>query len=314
MLVNDPGYSAGMRPPPVLDSLPAGFRVVTAPNEVLVWHEDLGAGLVEAGYRSGEDPPYAVSELSGRRPLREVRVGDDVFLVRRFHHGGLLRWLTGERFLDVGRPFRELVVSARLRERGVRTPPVVAARARRAFPGGYTLEIVTRRVPGTTDLGFVLGRAWRGDLSRALRARLLRDVGAFVAELHAKDLLHADLTPNNLLVNRDALEGEPTELWVVDLDGAVLDQLTEERRRANLRRLFRFLDRHGAGHPHPFTRTDFARFFRGYDRQGSTWKADWRAIRAGYERTRGAHAAGRFVQRLFGGEEHLKSRGLVVDE
>jgi tRNA A-37 threonylcarbamoyl transferase component Bud32 len=303
-----------MRPPPVLDALPPGFRAVTGPDEVFVWHEELAAGLVEAGYDAGEDPPYETSELSGRRPLREVRVGDDVFLVRRFHHGGLLRWLTGERFLDIERPFRELVVSARLRERGVRTPPVVAARARRAFPAGYTLEIVTRRIPETTDLGFVVGRAWRGDLSQSLRAKLLRATGTFVAELHDKGLLHDDLTPNNLLVNCDALEGGPVELWVVDLDGAMLDGLTEERRHANLRRLFRFLDRHGEGHSHPFTRADFARFFRGYDPDGRRWKTDWRAILAGYESTRGAHAAGRRLQRLFGGEEHLKSRGLLVDK
>lgn len=299
---------------PVLDALPAGFRADAARGEVVAWHTELGAELVDAGYRPGVEPPYATSELSGRRPLREVRAGGDVILVRRFHHGGLLRWLTGERFLDARRPFRELVVSARLRERGVRTPPVVAARARRRLPCGFTLEVATRRVPGTTDLGFALGSAWRGDLARAVRLELLRATGAFVAELHANGLLHDDLTPNNLLVNRGALEGEPPELWVVDLDGATLDELTEERRVANLRRLFRFLDRHGSGHPFPLTRTDYARFFRGYDPSRRRWKADWRAILAGYERTRGAHAAGRRLQRLFGGEDHLKSRGLVVED
>lgn len=303
-----------MRGLAVLGALPIGFRVDSSAGDVVVWHEELAADLVAAGYRPGSEPAFAQSELSGRRPLREVTLGEQTFLVRRFHHGGLLRWLTGERFLDAERPFRELVLSARLRERGVRTPPVVAARARRLFPVGHMLEVVTRRVPRATDLGFALGRAWRGELDRVVRHKLLTATGRFVAELHGHGLLHADLTPNNMLVNRSALDGAEPELWTIDLDGATLDRLDDPRRVANLRRLYRFIDRHGEGHAHPLTRADFARFFRGYDPSGATWKSDWRAILAGYEATRGAHVAGRKLQRMFGGEGHLKSRGLAAEE
>ena len=47
----------------------------------------------------------------------------------------------------------------RLREDGVRTPVVVAARARAAKGSGraWELDLVTECVEGTTDLGYVLG-------------------------------------------------------------------------------------------------------------------------------------------------------------
>jgi 3-deoxy-D-manno-octulosonic acid kinase len=297
-----------MRTLPVLAELPAGYRVDARARDVVAWHEEIAAPLVRAGFVPGCDPPLVASGLAGRRPLFEVRAGGEAFVVRRFRHGGLLRWMTGDRFLDAERPFRELVLSSRLVRAGVPTPLVVAARARRTG-AGYALEVVTRRVPDTIDLGHVLGRAWRGELPARVLHALLRRAGGFVAELHAAGLAHADLTPNNVLVETAALAGGPARMWILDLDRATLGALGTRARDGALARLLRFVERYNAGHARPLTRADYARFLHGYD--AARWKEDWRAVQAEHRRGRGAHAAGRILQRVFGGEEHLRGRGLV---
>ena len=96
----------------LLVSLPDGYFVEEAPHGVLAVHADVARSLHEAGYGPESDCALERAELVGRAPLFEVRLGEARYLVRRFRHGGLLRRLTGRRFLDAERPFRELVLVA----------------------------------------------------------------------------------------------------------------------------------------------------------------------------------------------------------
>lgn len=284
----------------VLEELPSGYFVEESPRGILALHTGVARALHAAGYGPEQDGEVVQSELSGRRPLHEFRVDDDAFIVRRFSHGGLLRWLTGVRFIDAERPFRELILSERLRRAGIRTPRVVAARARMARGYGWLLEVVSRRLEGTIDLGHVLGRARRGEVDRAAQRRLLRELGQLISRLHKHGCLHADLTPNNLLVNLSALQGEAPELWVLDLDGSTMhDALTDAQRRKNLRRMYRFVERRERRYGKALTRTDFVRFFRGYDPEGRRWKADWRAVAAMHSRRSVMHSLGWLFERSF---------------
>jgi tRNA A-37 threonylcarbamoyl transferase component Bud32 len=284
----------------VLEDLPSGYFVEESPRGILALHTGVARALHDAGYGPEQDGEVVQSELSGRRPLHEFRVADEAFVVRRFSHGGLLRWLTGVRFLDAQRPFRELILSESLRRAGIRTPRVVAARARAARGFGWLLEVVSRRLEGTIDLGHVLGRARRGEVDRSAQRRLLRELGLLVARLHKHGCLHADLTPNNMLVNLSALEGDAPELWVLDLDGSTMhDSLTDAQRRKNLRRMFRFVERRERRYGKALTLTDYARFFRGYDESGRCWKADWRAVAAMHSRRSLLHSLGWVFERSF---------------
>lgn len=284
----------------VLEELPSGYFVEESPGGILALHASVARALHEAGYGPEQDGEAVQSELSGRRPLHEFRVGDEAFVVRRFSHGGLLRWLTGVRFLDPERPFRELILSDALRRAGIPTPRVVAARARAARPYGWRLEVTSRRLEGTVDLGHVLGAARRGEVPRdALRA-LARATGKLVAQLHKHGCLHADLTPNNMLVERASLAGGAPAPWILDLDGSTLhDALTDAQRRKNLRRLFRFVARREERYGAALTRTDYARFFRGYDPSGRRWKDDWRAVASQHARRSLAHRLGWLFERTF---------------
>lgn len=284
----------------VLQELPDGYFVEESPRGILVLHADIAQTLHEAGFGPESDGALGPSELIGRKPLFEIQAGGESFVLRRFSHGGLVRWFTRDRFLDAERPFRELILSDSLRRVGIATPQVVAARARMRRVGGWQLEVMTRRLDRTVDLGMVLAMCQRGGVGREVRARLLFAVGDFVRRLHAHGCLHADLSPNNLLVSEEALDGARPEIWVIDLDGSHLTtRLTERERRANLRRLYRHVSRRETERGHSLTATDYARFFRGYDPDRRRWKADWTAILARHTLGKGLHGAGWALERRF---------------
>lgn len=281
--------------------LPPDYTLARADRGLVAWRREYVASLRENGYAPDAATPtgaFSVSEKAGRQPLFELRLGGRRLLLRRFSHGGLLRGLTGDRFRDPGRPFAELRLSEWLRERGICTPRVVAARAREAegWGGGWNLDLVTECVEGTTDLGYALGLARGGALPRAARVALLEASGRLVGALHGLGLWHADLQPNNLLVNEEALAGAPPELWVLDLDRSErLDPLPTERRRANLERLFRHVVRGAA-----LSRTDYARFLRAYASVPGHWREDWRDVARRHARGAGWHRLGRRVERVLG--------------
>jgi 3-deoxy-D-manno-octulosonic acid kinase len=291
---------------PALAQLPAGFLVEESPDGVLAVRAEFAGALREQGFRAagGEAPP--ASDLAGRRPLGELRAGAARLLVRRFQHGGMLRWMLGRRFADPQRPFRELALSARLQQLGIETPRVVAARARRAAPFGWALDLVTLRVEGAQDLAEWLEALREGRASERARRAIPRAVGACVGRFHAAGLWHADLNPRNLLLAGDALEHGTAAVLVLDLDRSALrPPLPDERRSANLARLLRaVLRREGRGAPF-LHRADYARFLAGYlagaGRPPSELGTAWRGVRVAFERSAGVHRLWWRVEEAFGG-------------
>jgi hypothetical protein len=289
-----------MRSLPILDEIPPGYFIEEAPRGILALAIDVARDFHEARFGPQSDGELVPSDLAGRKPLQELEVGGRRYVVRRFSHGGILRWMTGERFLDPERPFRELILAASLASWGLRTPAIVAARARYARAGGWILEVVSRRVEGTIDMGKVLRMTERGELGFAERRRLFAATGRFLRELHRHGLSHADLTPNNILVQRAALEGAPPELWIIDLEGSQLrDTLDFKHCRSNLRRLYRHVARMVSEGTARVERTDLLRFLRAYEPNPSRWKAYWRIIRREHRRSRGFHSGGWFLERRF---------------
>ena len=143
---------------PVLAKLPPEYVVLESERAVLALHRQYEHVFRSAGYGPGADAPSTASDLVGRNQMLEIRLQGQRFLVRRFTHGGLLRRVTGTRFLDPERPFREIQLSHALEQARIPTPLVVGARARRQRGFGWSLEVVTRRVEGAVDLGLALAR------------------------------------------------------------------------------------------------------------------------------------------------------------
>lgn len=295
-----------MRPFPSLARLPGAFRVERCEGSVLAVLAELQPSLAAVGFTAAGGPELEDSDLAGRRPMGEIRLGEERFLVRRFHHGGLLRWLTGRRFADPERPFRELLLSAELAARGVPTPQVVAARARALRPFGWRLEIVTRRVEDVWDAAEVLEALRAGELGLGARRRFFDGLGALVGRLHHLGFLHADLNPRNVLVDRGLGGSEEPRFWVLDLDrSGFVPRLDDPARRANLRRLLRAVrrrERRGRAFLGP---ADALRFLLAYGevlgRPGWRWREDITAVSAGVQRSERWHRLTWRAEALFGG-------------
>lgn len=289
-----------MADPSAPPELPDGYVREEHPEGVLVVLRSAAAELCEAGFGLQSDGRLELSGLVGRRPMPELRVPGGACVLRRFSHGGLARALTGRRFLRRDRPFRELALSEALRRAGVPTPQVVAARARRAPGFGWHLDLLTRRVEGTLDLGFVLAGARAGEVPLADLRCALRAAGRVVERLHAAGCEHADLSPNNVLVGTEtAADGAP-DAWILDLDRSRLGgRLSDAARRRNLARFARHVARRERERGAVLTRTDYLRFLRGYDPDGERWKADWRGVVRRHRWARLLHAPGWMLERAF---------------
>jgi len=289
---------------PVLQQLPDDYVVEHGERDVVALHRDVRAAFHAAGYAADSTGPVEPSDLAGRRRMHQMSIGGECFVVRRFSHGGLLRWLTGTRFLDAERPFREILLSRELEGAGLPTPQVVAARARRRRTGGWRLEVVTRRVDDSLDLGLVLQAMGERHSSPRIRSRILHAAGALVRAMHNAGFFHADLTPNNLLVASAALTGGEPRMWILDLDRSDVSgsALSGADRRRNLRRLFRHVSKLRSAGRLSFSAADARRFLHGYEPDGGGWKELWRRVQRAHGRTKGAHAlAGTLERRLGGG-------------
>ena len=250
-----------------LPELPAEFEWVQGRRGIIGCRAADKDGLLAAGFqpdgtRRSEVLPDA--EEAGREPLGLLEVNGVTSLARRFTHGGLARAVTGARFKDPARPFDELLLSERLRALGIRTPRVVAARAVRVRPVGYELTVVTERLEGVQDLGWLLGEVRRGGAPAHQLKLALGAAGKLIGDLHRVGFVHADLQPANLLVERHS-PGSPA--IAIDLDRSRFASdgpLSKALAEKNLGRLWRHVARREREHGAVLSRTDRLRFLLGY--------------------------------------------------
>ena len=282
--------------------LPAGYRWVQGGRGLMAVWGEAEEGLRSEGFGPDSDGSMALSDAVGRRALGALNTSGGAYLVRRFSHGGLLRWLSGARFSDPRRPFEELSLSSALAGAGVRTPHVIAARAQRVGIW-WELALVTERVEGTTDLGRWLAETRRGARTRAGLDRVLRAAGALVRELHEVGFWHADLQPNNILVEEPLRYEQEPALWVVDLDRSIYGApLAPADRLANLARLVRFVERRERERGACLTRADRMRFLRGYEPNRGLRKELWASLSSKAQEA-GGHGLGWKLERAFGGPD-----------
>lgn len=177
------------------------------------------------------------ANVYGRGDMRSLTLADGtIALFRRYHHGGLLRSLTGKWFFSwPPRPFRELCITEELRRRGFPTVEVYAAFVERVGGPLYRGWLVTRQLEGAQDLwaGLQSGMAERVGVEAILKA-----VAASIRRMHREGIFHRDLNLKNILVRSTAAG---VESHVIDFDKAilVLGQLPAPLVKNNLDRLLR---------------------------------------------------------------------------
>ena len=288
-----------------LPALPDGFRVVEGERGVLACREGQLDALIASGFspdgrhRAGGAPEMADAHEAGREPLGLLDVAGVPCLARRFSHGGLARALTGRRFKDPGRPFEELVLSESLRGRSVPTPRVLAARAVRVRPMGFELTLVTERIPGSMDLGHLLGAVRRGERTAGDLRRATDAAGQLVRRLHDAGCVHADLQPANILL----LEGRWEEAWILDLDRSRLlgdGGLPEAARVGNLGRLWRHVARREREYGPVVGARGAIRFLRAYGVDRAERRRFMAAVERGAADRGPLHRVGWWLERTFG--------------
>jgi 3-deoxy-D-manno-octulosonic acid kinase len=216
---------------------PDGFnKIVAEPGRRLLLRADVADELqlemCKGYHRSGK-----LSRFTGRQSLRTVslRNGENA-LIRTYHHGGLLRWITGKTFFSwPPRPFRELAITEDLRRRGVPTVEVYGACIEGTFGPFYRGWLITRELKDSYDLWTALQKGFVGKWTAD---KVLRSVASSLRYLHHQGVYHSDLNLKNILVR-----AEPVGVkgYIIDFDKAVLFPGGLPRRLAekNLRRLLR---------------------------------------------------------------------------
>lgn len=180
------------------------------------------AGAVEGRYR-GAEAEVAPAEVLGRPAVEKRRVP------KAYRHPALDAALRGARTRAEAR------LLAQARRAGVRTPLVY-----RVDESGLALERLD-------------GRQLKEDVTSAR----LREVGALVARLHARDLTHGDLTTSNVLVLRDGLA-------LVDF-GLAATNAEDEDKGGDLHVLMEALEA-----THPEIADGFAHVLEGYRAAGGS--------------------------------------------
>jgi 3-deoxy-D-manno-octulosonic acid kinase len=199
-------------------SPPPGFTALSRGDLTLLCRDDM-PGLQEKAFTTGD--LGTPSTLAGRSTLRII---EPDMVVRRLMHGGLLRHVTGWRFVSPRRTLRELEVSLHLASHGVPTPEILAVRVQRQG-WFHRIDVITRLVPDSVDLLTFL------ENPRPECGDIMQGAGALIRRMHDLGVYHADLHIKNIL--RDSGGG----LWLLDLDKACrFDEVPGIMKRLNLRR------------------------------------------------------------------------------
>jgi len=221
---------------PDIAPLRAGAATVFAPPALL----SRVADLVRAhgslyDWAASEPQPRA---LRGRAPVYVAALPDagPTVVVRHAWHGGLLAPLTQDVFLPPTRAPIELARSRALHAMGIPTTEVLGYVLYDAAFGLVRVDVMTRFVPDTSDLGMVLARlAPAVDCDAALDATL-----DLLTNLAEHRVVHPDLNVKNILLHTP--EGAPARAMVIDVDVIQLNAATPaQAMERNVARLSRSL-------------------------------------------------------------------------
>lgn len=197
--------------------------------------------LCDAGQEPQIDPRWlspdfwrerdaVLGEAPGRGASLFLAYGEERWALRPYRRGGLIARLSDARYVWTGlertRAFREMRLTAELKQRGLPVPAPVAAGVWRHGPS-YTATLITRLIPDVTALAERLPTA---------TPTLLKRVGRTVRRFHDAGLDHVDLNARNLLVDADDC------VWLIDFDRCRL-RAPGRWQESNLARLKRSLVR-----------------------------------------------------------------------
>jgi hypothetical protein len=214
--------------------LPEGFIKWAEREHMVAVRADAAADPNLRDLLNGRSGGGEESRFHGRAKLSVLRMENGAgALVRRYCHGGALRYLTGDIFVTwPPRPLKELAITEEARRRGVPTVEILAAGIEQVWGPLYRGWLVTRELEGARDLWTVLQGG-----SCATTA-LLRAVAHALRRMHRQGIYHGDLNLKNILIRR---EGDELKAYIIDFDkaGFFPGGVPAAKARRNLARLRR---------------------------------------------------------------------------
>lgn len=169
----------------------------------------------------------AVGE-GGRQAAWFVKGEFGAGVLRHYRRGGLMSRINADRYFWAGasatRSFAEFDLLHAMWQQGLAVPrPIAAAYWRRGL--GYRAAILIERIPQVQPLATILDRASHTAVAAAIFA------------MHEAGVWHSDLNAYNILVDAAG------KVWLIDFDKCRRQDLSLERRQANLLRLRRSLEK-----------------------------------------------------------------------
>jgi tRNA A-37 threonylcarbamoyl transferase component Bud32 len=218
--------------------VPAGFKKLYVDRtQMMVVREGAEPYLNPEMFVTRRGREEEAGPFQGRGNLTFLRLGNgQSALVRQYHHGGLLRHLTGELFFTwPPRPFKELALTEEARLRGIPTLEIMGAYAERVWGPFYRGWLVTCELEGAHDLWAALQSDW---YAKGAGRSCLQAVAVTIRRMHVQGLYHGDLNLKNILVRR---EGDALGSYIIDFDKARLfsAEVPKAKAQQNLARFLR---------------------------------------------------------------------------
>ncbi|MCW9023522.1 MAG: 3-deoxy-D-manno-octulosonic acid kinase [Gammaproteobacteria bacterium] len=208
--------------------------------------------------QSWADRNAIIGFAEGRGTTFFVQYEGVELVLRHYQRGGLIAKYSKDKYvwlgLDATRAWREWLLLAALREKGLPVPVPVACQVKRQGLF-YTNDIMTLRIPLARTLADILGQ-------KQLEEEHWSELGSIIQAFHEQGVYHADLNANNILLD------EQGQFHLIDFDRGCFKRPSSSWQQANLARLKRSLDKIKANSDVFYsTEEDWKSLLQGYDRK-----------------------------------------------
>lgn len=245
-------------------SIPRSFSLMKKGETYLLLHDDFKDPLLDQGI---EDPEtflknhlHTATFLKGRAPHPSIPIQDGLrMVIRKYSHGGLLRFLTWDLFLLGARSFKELSLTEEIRASGIPTIQPIGAIHQMVFWPFYRAYLLSLEIPHAQNLiQYFQENGINLSPENLLHKReTIRSAGLLLRQFHQKGFYHRDLQLKNLLIDGD-------QILMIDFDRSYRKKvLSTCKKTRNLFRLNRSAEKWKRSRL-PITKTDRWRFLKAY--------------------------------------------------
>jgi len=245
-------------------TIPSSFSLIRKGRIHLLLHNDYKESLLHQGIEDIESflnkNLLTTQYLNGRTPHPSIPIQDDKrVVIRKYSHGGVLRFLNPDLFSFGRRSFQELSLTEEIRSAGIPTIQPIGAIHQTVVPFLYRAYLLSLKISNAMDLVRYLKEIYAPFSTESLfrKRKMIKAAGALLRQFHQSGFYHRDLQLKNLLVAGD-------QILIIDFDRSCRKAtISIPQRMRNLLRLNRSVDkwkRSGL----PITKTDRWRFFLAY--------------------------------------------------